>query len=196
MLSSTVRSIKSTTATQVLRHSDTSPVKIEKVTSINWTDLVSLSRLLSSAVVVIGCGDVVLEGWRRWGRLDVDSGRRGVGNGENWEIFKGGGRERLECDRIWLCIGGAFGRSLRGQRRRLIFFPLLRVGSELREWEAVKTEHDSIADETGGRREAGGGVTGGRTGNTRIFTVTATDGRWRRLTCGGGLTVGGPFLWV
>ncbi|GER36261.1 UDP-N-acetylglucosaminyltransferase [Striga asiatica] len=61
--------INSTTPTQALCHGDSSPVKMEKVKAINRTDLVSLSRLLSSAVVVSGGVEVVLEGLAAVGAL-------------------------------------------------------------------------------------------------------------------------------
>ncbi|GER34283.1 pantothenate kinase 2 [Striga asiatica] len=91
---------------------------MEKVTAINRTDLVSLSRLLSSAVVVIGGGDVVLEGWRRWGRADVDSGRRGVGNG--------------------IVIWGLFGHSPTGHDRRLLVVAVVTGGVVLRRQAAAR----------------------------------------------------------
>ncbi|GER35919.1 mog1/PsbP/DUF1795-like photosystem II reactioncenter PsbP family protein [Striga asiatica] len=91
---------------------------MEKVTAINRIDLVSLSRLLSSVVVVIGGGDVVLEGWRRWGRPDVDSGRRGVGNG--------------------IVIWGLFRSSTTGHDRRLLVVAVIAGGVLLRRRAAAR----------------------------------------------------------
>ncbi|GER37401.1 eukaryotic initiation factor 4A [Striga asiatica] len=93
---------------------------MEKVTAINRADLVSLSRLLSSAVVVIGGGDVVLEGWRRWGRADVDSGRRGLG------------------DFLGILIWGLFGHSPTGHDRRLLVVAVVTGGVVLRRQAAAR----------------------------------------------------------